>query len=147
MLSIHTRRQVAWLPFSIVVILVLPSCGGDAGPATFPVSGKVTYRGKPVTTGTIVFNPAGTGLALVEGTIQPDGTYRLKSADGVEGAAPGEYRVTVHAFTPGVGEEGVDANYKPPQPLVPAKYGSLDATPLTRNVEAKDNVLELALTD
>ncbi|MBI3469488.1 MAG: hypothetical protein HY000_41330 [Planctomycetes bacterium] len=98
-------------------------------------------------TGRVVFNPAGGGVEMIEGEIQPDGSYRLKGADGKDGAVPGEYRVTVHAFTPGVGEEGVDANYKPPQPLVPAKYGSLDATPLTRKVEEKENVIDLVLTD
>jgi hypothetical protein len=107
----------------------------------------VTYRGKPLSTGRVVFNPVGAGIEMVEGEIQPDGSYRLKTAAGAEGAAPGDYRVTVHAFTPGVGEEGVDANYKPPQPLVPSKYLSLDATPLTKKVEEKDNVLDLALTD
>jgi hypothetical protein len=125
----------------VLSVVALAGCGGETGPTSYPVTGKVTYRGKPVTTGRVVFNPSGAGMEMVEGEIQPDGSYRLK------GAVPGEYRVTVHAFTPGIGEEGVDANYKPPQPLVPAKYGSLDATPLTRNVEEKENVIDLALTD
>jgi hypothetical protein len=140
-------NRVILASMSLCVLTAVAGCAGEEQASVFPVSGKVTYRGKPLDTGRVVFNPLGNGLELAEGDIQPDGSYRLKTESGAEGAAPGEYKVTVHAFTPGVGEEGVDANYKPPKPLVPSKYLSMDASPLSKTVEKKENVIDLALTD
>jgi hypothetical protein len=44
------------------------------------VTGKITYRGKPVESGEVRFQPS-VG-AMVSGDIQPDGTYSLKGVIG-----------------------------------------------------------------
>jgi hypothetical protein len=54
--------------------------------------------------------------------------------------------VTVTSMLPGKGVEGIDKDYKPPQPLIPLKYMRLDETPLTATVEAKQqNTIDLHL--
>ena len=52
--------------------LVLSSGCGSSLPKTAPVGGRVTYNGKPVVSGTIVFQPAQGRPAM--GDIQPDGS-------------------------------------------------------------------------
>ena len=52
-------------------ILAVSGCG----PGTADVAGRVTYQGKPVVYGTVVFIGAD-GLPKA-GAIQPDGTYRV----------------------------------------------------------------------
>jgi hypothetical protein len=77
------------LPFApLVLLVVLSGCG--SGTAT--VNGKVTYRGRPVTSGSvIVVNADGTAES---GVIQPDGTY------SVEGVKRGWVKVGVFSPDP-----------------------------------------------
>src|SRR5437763_7171045 len=75
------RRLLACLP--LVLLLTLSGCG--AGTAT--LGGKVTYRGRPVTSGSIIVVHED-GTARV-GVIEPDGTY------SVEGVKRGRVKVGV----------------------------------------------------
>jgi hypothetical protein len=54
-----------------VALAMAGGCGG--GPAT--VTGKVTYRGRPVTRGAVVFLSA--DKTARSGVIQPDGSYTV----------------------------------------------------------------------
>ena len=64
-----------------------------------------------------------------------------------DGAEPGEYTVTVTSMTESRGVEGVDKDYRSPQPLIPLKYMRLAETPLKVTIEPRhDNVLSLSLT-
>jgi hypothetical protein len=79
-----------------VLLASAAGCGGGADQLA-PVQGRVFFRGRPLTGGTIVFVPdperGGRGpLAL--GEIGPDGHYHLLS-DGRHGAVPGWHRITV----------------------------------------------------
>jgi hypothetical protein len=62
------------LPFLGAALLVL-GCGGS-GDKPASVSGRVTYNGKPVTSGTVVLIGAD-GKASDTGPVQPDGTYSI----------------------------------------------------------------------
>jgi len=65
----HPRRAlrtaavlIAWLGAAAT------GCGGPKGPPTFEVSGDVTFAGKPVEQGSIVFDPvSGTGGSAIAG--------------------------------------------------------------------------------
>lgn len=65
---------------AFISLIGLIGCGGEAGPPRYKTSGKVTFDGKPVETGSIVFNPVGPG--------QPDsgkienGTYTIQGTPG-----------------------------------------------------------------
>lgn len=102
-------------------------------PKTFPVAGKVTYKGQPVPKGTITFQPD-QGQASV-GEIQPDGAYRLSTFGEGDGAVPGHYRVYVISNTadPNL-MPGSSPGWKPPKDLVPAKYGKAETSGLETTV-------------
>src|SRR5262245_46771168 len=73
-----------------------PGCGSGAGAQaapTVPVKGKVTFKGQPVTQGTVVFEPDGGREA--HGEIQPDGSFMLTTFNKDDGAVPGTHRVAV----------------------------------------------------
>jgi hypothetical protein len=69
---------------------LLVSACGCGGTAT--VSGKVTYRGRPVTAGSVIFVSADQVSRF--GVIQPDGSYT------VDGVHPGEVKVAVISRDP-----------------------------------------------
>jgi hypothetical protein len=81
--------------FSISSLTFLSGCGGGpvATPTTLPVKGVVTYKGVPVKTGRVQFEPDGGRDAY--GDIQPDGTYTLTTYTKDDGAIPGTHRVAV----------------------------------------------------
>jgi hypothetical protein len=81
-------RRAAWLA-SAVFVVALSGCGN----VTATLSGKVSYRGRPVTSGSIVVLHAdGTAKS---GVIQPDGSY------SVAGVERGHVRLAVISPNPG----------------------------------------------
>jgi hypothetical protein len=72
-----TARRLG--PYSLLVaaILALAGCRGGDRPAS--VSGKVTYLGRPVTSGVVVLVGAD-GKTSTPGAVGPDGTYRIAQA-------------------------------------------------------------------
>ncbi len=127
-----------------MALAVLASCAKP--PPLFKVSGKAVYKGKPLTTGVVGFHHTDAKSPLVTGQIGEDGTFELTTKRPGDGAAPGEYTVTVTSMLPGHGVEGMDKDYRPPQPLIPLKFMRLDETPLRATVEPRnDNVVNLTL--
>lgn len=83
------RRPAAAASVLFSVVLLLPyGAADDKAPATAgSIQGKVTFAGEPLPGGTIAFHPdKGNPVAS---TLQPDGTYAIKSIRA------GKYRVTV----------------------------------------------------
>ena len=74
----------------ILGALAVAGCGNQTG----SVSGKISYHGKPVVTGSVVLVNEET-LAPFQDSIRPDGTYHI-------GNVPyGVYKVAVHSADPG----------------------------------------------
>ena len=149
---------------SVAVAVVIAGCGGDnSGLAQrYSVSGKVTYKGAAVPTGTIVFeptNPAPPAGRHASGTIE-NGSYSLTTSGEDEGALPGEYKVLVLATTVdmrglakekgGLMHQG-DADFqkivKEGKSLVPQKYAKSETSTLTYKVEPRSQTKDFDLTD
>lgn len=121
---------------------------GPGRPATATVQGKVTYQGKPVVEGTIVFYPEKGRPAT--GTLAPDGSYRLTTFDANDGAMLGPHRVTIEArrITPTMIPAGDDPEsagaHGPPKVewLLPEKYAGRDSSPLTAEVKPGRNDID-----
>jgi hypothetical protein len=90
-------RTAGTLTLATLMLLACLGCGTDSGTfvgATVPVKGKVSFKGKPLTQGEIVFEPDSGGREA-HGTIQPDGTFELTTFKHGDGAVAGTHRVAV----------------------------------------------------
>ncbi len=137
-----------------ILSLAIISCAGNSGLA--PVTGKVTYQGKPVPEATIVFVGEGSARPAIA-ISAADGTYSLRTLDA-NGAAPGNYMVVVtktelpaEAGEPPSMEEAANRARTPPPPpkrLLPAKYGDATTTPLKFEVKlGQKNEMDIQLAD
>lgn len=113
--------------------LLAISVGCGSSGSTTTVSGKITYNGRPVTTGLINFMVEG-GRPL-GGGIQPDGSFSFD-------LPPGNYKVRIDSpppMAPGSVEGQPVAPTpagKPPQGQVPPKFANYDSSGLTLAVGA-----------
>src|SRR5262249_17280259 len=98
------------------------TAGCDNGrPKTAVVKGKVTFNGKPVPHGTVLFVPVVPGTTAT-GAIAPDGSYSLTTFKKGDGAVLGKHKVAILAMDDKPGALPTDANLPPP--IVPDKYSS-----------------------
>lgn len=151
--------------FTLAAVCLATPLGCDSGrPTLSKVHGKVTYQGKPVTNGNVLFLPKDAPKDAppnpASGPIKPDGTYELTTFEPGDGAAVGEHRVAVIAIDGGSAAESMAYDGKAITPkgksagpkitmksLVPAKYQTPDTSPLTKKVVAGDNTIDLELED
>jgi len=133
------RRHPFFLLILAFSVLPLSGCGASAE-KTQRVSGTVTFDGKPLESGVMMFVPVGKDASPVRVSLNTNGGY--------EAFAPaGEYKVTINSYsnpTPDL-EEG-DPGYKTPKSLLPVKYSSLVQTPLTCVVGDQESSADFALT-
>ncbi len=106
--------------------LFVTGCGGtaDKGPERFDVSGTVTFKGKPVYRGTIVFSPDATkGNSGPQGAAEiTEGKYDTsKKGKGIVGGA---HIVTIQGFDKidenAIPKKSNDGMETPPEPPFPA---------------------------
>jgi hypothetical protein len=91
------RRFPAQLLF-VVVCFAWTGCSGQPGrPETYPVSGTVTYRGKPVADATVTFLAPG-APRLASGETDASGRFRLTTFEPDDGAIPGTHVVAVKKY-------------------------------------------------
>jgi len=167
------RKTVLSLWAAIPVVVAVVGCGDSGGlPRRYPVSGTVTYNGKPLERGNINFAPDDAKGRAAGGTIS-NGRYSLTTQDPDDGALPGKYRVSVVAKETDTSK--VDLKLKPgggtlseqeknamaaayPQKfaakaaavaknLIPAKYSSPETSGLTYEVKEQSNTADFPLTD
>lgn len=142
---------------SVLLLLCLGGCGGETSgrPVTVPVSGTLTYQGKPVANAIVSFHPQGTERAAF-GETDSAGTYQLTTLEPEDGAMPGSYFVTVskviddNAPPPGT-EEVVDLTAPTRTPayrsLLPETFSRRETSRLTATVQPTgDNLFDFDLS-
>lgn len=109
-------RALALGTLASLVFIFVGGCGSSSAPqiATVPVQGRITYQGKPLSKGSITFQPDDDGQPA-HGEIQPDGTFELTTVAKGDGAVPGKHIVSV------IGTEGK---------LVPRKFHDNKTSPV-----------------
>jgi hypothetical protein len=141
-------------PCSLAILLLsLLTVGCGGGSTTAAVSGRVTYKGKPVPKANVSFVPAeGTGRAA-SGFTDDGGRYTLGTLSTSDGAAPGKYRVGVIARgpdrppKPGETGSGMPGEMMPGDPVIPVKYFTPDTSGLTFEVKRGSNRYDIDLKD
>lgn len=131
-----------------VVLLALSVISGcaeqiDKKP-TAPVKGVVTYEGKPLETGEVVFFPD-SGEQIAHGKIQPDGSFQLTTYEEGDGAFPGTHKVTIisERDMEGVSAEDPEAALEPS--FIPLKYNMQKTSGLTAVVKEGGNEINFDL--
>ena len=117
------------------LLLVVSGCSSEPlGTA----AGKVTYKGAPVTEGSVEFSNSESGLTYLT-DLQSDGSFKFEVAQGV-GVPPGTYSVAIQPprIKPGLG-------YIPPNksagdyPNIPRKYRSSKSSGFSASVKTGSN--------
>src|SRR3954452_23234255 len=87
-------------PSTLAVSILVPlgivlGCSNSSRPPRYPVTGTVTYQGKPLAGAVITFVPTGADGEAASAFSDADGKYALTTWEAGDGARPGEYRVKV----------------------------------------------------
>jgi hypothetical protein len=98
--------------------------GSGRMPDAIPVKGKVTYKGEPVTKGSITFEPEFGRDAHAQ--IQSDGSFVLTTYKDADGAVPGHHRVAVSG-----------TGIKSPKDALAKKWASVSSSGLEADVDAE----------
>jgi hypothetical protein len=127
----------------------LLAVGCKSGPKLAPVSGTVTYNGKPVVKATIVFYPEQDGARGAMGETDDQGRYTLWTYAPGDGALVGKHLVSITLRGPaekatihpslkgeGLGEAYYDQVSGTGKPLIPEKYFTPQTSGLTAVVVA-----------
>jgi hypothetical protein len=91
------RAGTPLLLSTVLVLIPCWGCGRNEKPyvaPTVPVKGKITYKGQPLTGGSITFESEENGRQS-HGSIQPDGTFVMTTFKEGDGAMTGSHRVAV----------------------------------------------------
>jgi hypothetical protein len=149
-------RHLISLVTGLGLVFQLSGCSSyDSNmPKLGKVRGKVSYQGKPVNTGRVVFTPVGgkggdTGQGA-SGEVESDGTYEMTTFNAGDGAILGQHIVTVvvreKTAMPKPDADG-HIKYEVPKALTPAKYATADKSPLRCTVVEGGTVFDIEMTD
>ena len=146
----------------VTVGIFLTGCSNSSRPPTYPVTGTVTWQGKPLAGAVVTFVPASTEGEAASAITDADGKYALTTWEAGDGARPGQYRVKVSKQE----QETVDPskmvrnlsieeeqkiyveNTKPAPPakrLIPSKYQDDQTSGLTHKVEEKATTFDIKI--
>lgn len=116
---IHTMRSYCHKALGLTLVVILlgwayASLSDEIELAE--VTGRVTCGGHPLRGMWIVFLETGPRGFTASGTVEADGSFRMKPWGGHDrgGVAPGTYRVYFLSKVPGAIESAVDAKYQNP---------------------------------
>jgi hypothetical protein len=140
------------LPRRSVVLVLLASIGCGSNAKLVPVSGTVTYKGKPVANADVTFAPEDGGR-VATGHTDASGKFSLTTLALNDGASVGNHRVSVTARgpdrppKPGETSSGMPGEMMPGEPTIPAKYFAPDTSGITQEVKRGTNHVTLDLKD
>lgn len=132
-------------PLISLILLSCLGCGGDHH-RVYPVSGKISFDGKPMEGGgAIALIPTGseTGKAA-GGIIDEDGNYTLSTYVENDGSIPGKFRVIITQTAveePEATPDGTAPRESVPflsaDKLIPPIYSDFKGSPLTVEIKAE----------
>lgn len=153
----------AWFILGFALAAAVAGCFGSNRPPTYPVSGTVTWKGKPVEGARVVFVPQQPGGQAAAGITDAQGRYRLTTYVEGDGAPEGEYRVKVTMYdvrTPTKAEKeaylsiedeqklrfaGDELPTPPARNLLPRQYEDENTSGITHTVPRGPSTLDIAI--
>lgn len=141
--------------FAAGLLIVAVGCGGGDGKQRLaPLTGTVTYHGKPVVGAHMTFIPDDTTLRPAIATTDANGRYVMETYEPKDGAAVGKGKLGISLrgpakkFPPGAGEAVLEMLADVGDPLIPIKYFNPDTSGLHFDVKPRtNNVYDIELTD
>lgn len=132
-----------FLATTLLGMAALAGCGrGVSVPSTVPVSGAVTYKGKPLQGILVTLHRPGeaaTGAFIPAGQTGPDGKFTLSTGAPGNGAPPGTYVVT---FTkPEIGSPASTGSVETEIDAFGGKYSDPAQSKWTVTIADGDNAL------
>ncbi len=116
---------------TLCLLLGLATSGcGERLPEVVPVYGTVTWKGKPLTDGTVMLHPkhatdGGQPRRPATGLLDEHGSYRVSTFRTDDGAMPGEYYVLVHSYLSRPSDAGDDDSMVPQYVWrIPERHGN-----------------------
>ncbi|SIO02449.1 hypothetical protein SAMN05444166_2085 [Singulisphaera sp. GP187] len=97
------KFQNTFVCLFVAALTTAAGCGANNGLHLAKVHGKVTYKGQPITYGTIMFEPdtsRGTNGPAAVGSITSDGSFTMSTEESGDGAIVGLHRVAVVGLEP-----------------------------------------------
>ncbi|WP_196782267.1 hypothetical protein [Bremerella volcania] len=142
-------RFFSFLFLASASLMLCSGCFGEKGLETAPVTGVVTYNGKPLPYGRVSFRPQAGSPAT--GEIQSDGSFSLSTYGNGDGAIVGKHQIAVTATEADAGtmaETAANTEMAVPKSMIPKKYTSFSTSELTAEVVSNgDNQFTLELKD
>jgi len=142
-------RAIGYCIFSILMFLSLDGCGRtDSLPDLVPVTGTVTYRGKPLSHGRLGFAPVDPAQCESAIGVITNGTFSARTTVSSPGVQIGKYRVSVASYKiPEKVDPSAPAAMAPAVSIIPERYGDPMASGLEVDVKPGMTPLTLELTD
>lgn len=142
--------------FGVVGALLLPLLGCGSGrdanlPSLVPLSGTVTWGGRPLTGAVITFTPVGATRGTGStGRTSPEGKYTLKARGGGAGAVAGQYKVVISKLVLPDGSDfpadsPVGPMDSPAREVLPSRYSDPERTKLTARVPEGGGTVDFPL--
>ena len=136
----RSAKRIASVVFPLLAVGFTVGCGSATNLA--PVTGTVTYQGKPLEQGAINFYPK--QGRPTRGTIKDGKIVEVTSFQPGDGAPIGELKVAVQSVKPDYKDKSGMATIS----ILPAKYGDPATSGLSATIErGKQNTLVFELTD
>ena len=144
---------------SLGCVLTLIGCGAEDGIGKrYKVTGKVTYKGEPLKSGSVNFYPDDVAKGQpAAGSIKEDGTYTLGTRGGDDGALAGKYKVSITSYNVDASKTGAPAQGGSQdqvvvgkamgKSLIPIKYTGTDASGLSADITSSSTKFDFDLKD
>jgi hypothetical protein len=126
-------KRHAWhLAVAFAAVVAVAGCNRETRVPVFPVSGKVTFQGRPPVGALVVLAPvngSGTDGVAPTATVQNDGSLSVTSYEPGDGAPDGDYVATLqwYRYSKELGGPGPN--------VIPAKYANARTSPFKVSVK------------
>ncbi|WP_254511627.1 transthyretin-like family protein [Anatilimnocola floriformis] len=125
----------------LFVVALSAGCSKSDRVAVHPVEGQLSWNGQPLANAFVVLHPqdkSNPKLLAARAQTDAEGKFQLTTYDQADGAAAGEYQVTVEYFRP-VNNGG---SFVPGPNVLPAKLARPETSEITVSVAAGKNTLQ-----